>query len=497
MSKDITGEADWSKLMSSVRRKDLAKTKKSSLNAAGDRTEIERDYDRILFSTPVRRLADKTQVFPLERNDSVRNRLTHSHEVANIARSIGVAITNRPGSKLNDEHYRRDVPAMLAAVGLAHDIGNPPFGHQGEEAIGSWFKKNEATIFNFSHDWQGEENKDLLERMKQDYLRFEGNAQTLRIMTKLQIVNDNFGLNLSCGSLAALMKYPSPSDRTDKENISRKKFGYFHSEQDIVQEVWLQTDLKEGRRHPLTYIMEASDDIAYSVMDVEDAVKKGLVSYRDVVSYLENEKNKINTNNTEGSPAAKQVALIADVLKKCTAQTDEYEKENISPKELNDLSMQMFRVFAVGAMVSSVTTSFLEQQNAIEAGIVTEDLIAISDAKLLCKLLKKFAFENAYRHKTVLELELKGYKVLHSIMDMLWPSIVSRGNPKTQKNHAGTPFEKYAYGRISENYRRVFENPGNELPLTYKRCQLLADMVSGMTDSFAFSFEEELRALDC
>ena len=134
---------NWDKLMSSVRRKDIHATSATAgLNAGGDRTEVERDFDRVLFSAPVRRLSDKTQVFPLEKNDSVRTRLTHSHEVSNIARSMGIALTYKEGSPFTDDKYKRDFPAMLATIGLAHDIGNPPFGHQGEYAIGAWFDEN-------------------------------------------------------------------------------------------------------------------------------------------------------------------------------------------------------------------------------------------------------------------------------------------------------------------------------------------------------------------
>lgn len=123
---------DWTKLMAVTRRKDMHGGVGQPLNAGGDRTEIERDYDRVLFSTPVRRLADKAQVFPLEKNDSVRTRLTHSHEVSNIARSIGVALSHRKGTSFTSDEFRRDLPSILATIGLAHDIGNPPFGHQGE-----------------------------------------------------------------------------------------------------------------------------------------------------------------------------------------------------------------------------------------------------------------------------------------------------------------------------------------------------------------------------
>lgn len=479
---------NWKQLLSDKRRKDIHAGGEQPLNAGGDRTEIERDYDRVLFSTPVRRLADKTQVFPLERNDSVRTRLTHSHEVSNIARSIGVALSHRDGSPFCDDRFRRDLPAILATVGLAHDIGNPPFGHQGEYAIGDWFKKYGDHVFKYLDDCKPALSDGEKNRMRADFTAFEGNAQALRVLTKLQIMNDSFGLNLTCGALAALMKYPVTSEKRDKSNIATKKFGCFHSELDVVSDVWKETGLSEGLRHPLAFLMEASDDIAYSVLDVEDAVKKGLVSYRDLISHLEIGQDGEAENDK----------VIVDVCTRAGAQHAKHKSANLSPAEINDLSTQMFRVFAIGAMVSSVIEAFLEHKDRIEQGDLKDDLINVSSAALLCKKLKSFAFANAYKHRSVLELELEGHKVIHSIMDMLWPAIVSRGDPKCEtKGHPGTPFQKYAYGRISENYRRVFEAPNDDLPLGYRQCQLLADMVSGMTDSFALSFESELKELYC
>lgn len=486
---------NWKQLMSSMRRKDMHGGNTTPLNAGGDRTEIERDFDRVLFSTPIRRLADKTQVFPLEKNDSVRTRLTHSHEVSNIARSIGVALSYRSGSLFCNEDFRRDLPAILATIGLAHDIGNPPFGHQGEYAIGEWFTKNSSETFEYLKGRKLGLSKSEKERMRSDFEAFEGNAQALRVLTKLQIMNDNFGLNLTCGALAALMKYPITSDKRQKKNIATKKFGCFHSELDVVADVWKETGLKEGLRHPLTFLMEASDDIAYSVLDVEDAVKKGLVSFRDLISFLE---PKSLSEEASVSELTDKEALIASVCERAIVQHKKHKAAKLSPAEVNDLSIQMFRVFAVGEMVSSVIEAFLEQRENIEAGTLKTDLIEVSRSSLLCMKLKNFAFENAYKHRSVLELELEGHKVIHSIMDLLWPAITSRGDPQVEtKGHPGTPYQKYAYGRISENYRRVFESPNDNLPLGYRRCQLLADMVSGMTDSFALSFERELKQLHC
>lgn len=191
----------WDKLLNQVRRKELHGSTESMGTGAG-RTEFERDYDRILFATPTRRLADKTQVFPMEKHDSIRTRLTHSHEVSNLARSIGVRLAFEHaetvfGSDHESLQVKRNVPALLAAVGLAHDLGNPPFGHQGEVSIQQWFGEG------------GAGDVDI------DFQEFDGNAQTLRLLTRLQVLNDQFGLNLTLGTLAALTKYPSVYGSSD------------------------------------------------------------------------------------------------------------------------------------------------------------------------------------------------------------------------------------------------------------------------------------------
>ncbi len=257
----------WDNLLNPIRRKTLYGADESMRTGIG-RKELERDYDRILFAAPTRRLADKTQVFPMEQNDSVRTRLTHSHEVSNLARSIGVRIAFDHAEKVFGEdseklEVKRNIPSLLAAVGLAHDLGNPPFGHQGEIAIQQWFKE---------HPFE--------DKVAVDFLEFDGNAQTFRLLTRLQILNDKFGLNLTVATLAALIKYPSIYGSQDKGGF--KKYGIFNSEACIVKEIWDKTGLKAGIRHPLAYVMEACDDIAYSIIDAEDTVKKGYASFYDL-----------------------------------------------------------------------------------------------------------------------------------------------------------------------------------------------------------------------
>lgn len=463
------------KLFSQKRRKPKSKKKIKNLTESpindDTRTEIERDYDRILFSTPVRRLADKTQVFPLERNDSIRTRLTHSHEVANLAKSVGIDLVfdKKLFNELGEEGLR-NVPALLAAIGLAHDLGNPPFGHQGEEAIRSWFKNN-PDVFNVE---KGE--KKLTSAMQKDFLMFEGNAQTLRLLTRLQIIDDEYGLNLTCGTLAAIMKYTVPSNKIDKSenpNVSKKKFGYFQSELNIVDEIWKETGLAEGKRHPLTFVMEACDDIAYTVLDAEDAVKKKLVSFHDLIAYLKHHEN--------------DDPIIKYVCDKACEDNDKYRKNHssLSPAELNDISMQKFRVYAIGAMISCISETFVENKKKIFNGDFTEDLLKVSKAANFKKYLKNFDRENAYKHRSVLEVELQGYKTIQGIMDYLWRAI------SIEESKRG-PFETYVYARISENYRRTYENK-TKLPPRYKQLQLMTDMVSGMTDNFAIDFLNELK----
>ncbi|MEO3683079.1 dGTP triphosphohydrolase [Shewanella vesiculosa] len=475
---------DWNKLLNGQRRKDVHGTdlQKIGTNTSNGRFEVERDYDRILFSTPVRRLADKTQVFPLEINDSVRTRLTHSHEVSNLARGIGIRLTFELKEiifpeQLNDIVLERSVPALLAAIGLVHDLGNPPFGHQGEAAIQHWFKVNQEKVF-------GHSPEDHI----QDFLKFDGNSQTFRLVTKLQILNDNFGLNLTYATLASMLKYPY-SSTSKLDGKVWKKHGFFKSEENIVKDVWKKTGLKEGIRHPLTYVMEACDDIAYSVLDAEDTVKKGLASFYDLVDFLESW-----VSNNQSEEKSENLKIITDIVEKIKNKNSEFKKENLSPAELNDMSMQMFRVYSVAELVNSVVDAFKSNiESFLSSDCNHKDLISLSLGKELCEALKEFDYRWGYRHKSVLKLELEGFNYIHSLMNMLWIGI--HGNLK-KEHESTTPFGKYAYQKISENYRRIFEDPTNDMPTIYKEAQLLTDAISGMTDSYLIILHNELKSLD-
>lgn len=254
----------------------------------GVRSVFQQDYDRILFSTPVRRLADKTQVWPMDENDGVRTRLTHSHEVANLARSIGTRVFRRAEGSFCKASLNETVQPMLSAIGLAHDLGNPPFGHQGETAIGNWFKVRQAWIFTRAC---AEEGADTLEQcvpesLWPEFTKFDGNPQSLRLLAKLQTHHARVGLDLTAATLAAALKYPVHVTNRNKARAQAKKSGYFESERDVIEWIRSETGLEEGQRHPLTWIMEACDDIAYSVLDVDDLLKKSVLSPDDVLVAL-------------------------------------------------------------------------------------------------------------------------------------------------------------------------------------------------------------------
>ena len=449
----------WEKLLSPVRRKKLHSAQESMGTGAG-RAESERDYDRILFTAPTRRLADKTQVFPMDESDYVRTRLTHSHEVSNLARSIGVRLAFENAEKIFGADHealqvRRVVPSILAAAGLAHDLGNPPFGHQGEVAMQQWFA----------------ETRDKGLQMAPDFIEFDGNAQTFRLLTRLQVLNDNFGLNLTLGTLATLVKYPSIYGSGDKHGF--KKHGIFQSEAEVIQEVWTHTGLAPGIRHPLAYVVEACDDIAYSIIDAEDTVKKGYASFYDVMDFLK--------SYDPSDP------VILEVVEKSCERNKEFRKNDLSSRELNDISMQMFRVKAISEMIVAATNTFVTSAPNLLNGSVAQgfELIAASRSGPLCKAAKQFDLRHGFQQKDVLKLELQGNNYIKGMMDMIWGAIQNEEAPNR-------PFERYVFGVLSENYRRVYSQSKKD---AYAQCQLLGDAVSGMTDSYLVNKHKELRSL--
>ncbi|TPL76247.1 dNTP triphosphohydrolase [Mesorhizobium sp. B2-3-13] len=468
-------------LWSTSRRGDRDKGKKAvdTTGPSDVRTPFEHDYDRLMFSTPVRRMADKTQVFPLEKNDGVRTRLTHSYEVANLARSIGNRLVRtKPGifgSPEGDLHG----PTVLATVGLAHDLGNPPFGHQGENEIRRWFEAKSAAEIFMPKGMEG-----VLAPLQHDFLKFEGNAQTLRLLSCLQVSSGGYGLDLTATTLAAVMKYTAPAAKAGKgANASLKKPGFMRSEAEVVEWVRNETGLQEGQRHPLTWLMEACDDIAYSVLDVEDAIKKSIVSAEDVLAYLHREANK----NECMLGVAKQL-------------TKDFEKADAhaSPTQAKEIKASYLRTRLIEALVVTATSAFIEHQKGI---FDFSHQVALLDERTpggeLYEKLKGFAKSHAYNHPTVLRTEHLGAVALSKLLDWFWEGITDRQKPEDPLSRRRTAFGSYVYALISDNYRHEFEvrAGAKKLPLRYTEMQLLTDMVSGMTDGFAMELFADLEHL--
>lgn len=257
---------NWENLLSEERQR------KSQSKSLPHRNEFDKDYERIIYSSSLRRLQDKAQVFPLQNNDFTRTRLTHSLEVASLGRSLAWNIGDWLIKKevFKDFSEAKELASLVEVSCLVHDLGNPPFGHYGEDIIRKWFDvwfdsdEYKSTSIKF---------KELNEQQKYDFIFFEGNAQAIRILSKLQFLNDEYGANFTFATLGTLMKYPWASNDDKNKSRKNKKFGYFYSEQALFDEIKNKIGI-DGCRHPATYIMEAADDIAYLTADIEDAVKK-------------------------------------------------------------------------------------------------------------------------------------------------------------------------------------------------------------------------------
>lgn len=446
------------------------------------RSVFQQDFDRLLFSTPVRRLSDKTQVWPMDENDGVRTRLTHSHEVANLARSLGSRIASQ-NSTTFEADLHDVVQPILWAIGLAHDLGNPPFGHQGEVAIGAWFEERKSWIFShLTADGDGDEFATPLdEYLRLEFLKFDGNPQTLRLVTKLQTHAYNLGLDLSAATLAALLKYPVSARNRDKGNPAHKKVGYFDSEAEIVAWIRQKTGLKEKQRHPLTWIMEACDDIAYSILDVDDVMKKGIVSPEDILSQM------------LGSECLRKLN-VADKIRKAF---DKVDKDKRSVFVSRDVKIGYMRAYFMDALLEEASKNFLDQSVAI--GSYDTEVEPILEKSELCGFLKNIAKDHAFSNPSVLKSEAIGAEAIGEVLSFFWKAIRDRDKDADIKSHRTTAASKFAWSLVSPNYieeaSRCICEETPEHEVRYAELRLLTDMVSGMTDTFAMKLRNDIKAL--
>jgi dGTPase len=451
----------WPTLLNSERRRG------SKRRTTEFRDEFERDYDRAVFSTPVRRLQDKAQVFPLEPHDAVRTRLTHSLEVSTVARALARKADEWIASKeFITPIQERAISTIAATCGLIHDLGNPPFGHAGEQAISTWFQKqypNSIDPFrDFANSFGVTFGSLRPEQLASDFWLFEGNAQTLRLISKLQIMSDEYGLNFTYGTLSAVCKYIAASDRTDTNYQERKKPGYFASENDLLAEIRVRVGTGEAR-NPITYLVEASDDIVYSVVDIEDGVKKGVVNWENIHNAL----------------SAEQCPMIDRCLAEAAKGQDD------------EIRSQLFRIAGIGAMADAVLEIFKHRYEQIMCGEYHEELINDFECAAACfvSACKKFARKNVYTSKETLRLEVMGRQVIHNLMDIFWEGACDPKRGGTVKEFPGK-----IHGIMSGNYRTIFNSAlASGLPESYCQRQLLTDYICGMTDTFACTLHRQLN----
>jgi dGTPase len=440
----ITMAMDWQKLLSS-KRFGLSDSHESLT-----RTPFHKDHDRVVFSSSFRRLERKTQVHPLRENDHIHSRLTHSLEVSCVGRSLGALVGEMLESSLPNTISPADLGAIVQAACLAHDIGNPPFGHTGEDAIRNWFRDSS--------------NKHFLSGLSpvqiKDFQTFEGNAQGLRILTQLEYHRFDGGMRLTYATLGAFLKYPWHSDYQDP--AKGEKFGVYQSEQaffhKIANELGL-IEVAENRycRHPLVYLMEASDDICYAIIDLEDGVEMNLLEYKEVEQLL--------------------LDLIGDDVPQ-----DYFETTDEDPARRR---LAILRGKAIEIMVNSVAIAFVSNEAAILEGRLDSDLISLADKKVTTCIqsAKAIARQKIFREPKKALIEIGAYATLGSLLDAFLSAVDEVLEGQT----------------VSYKSQRILELIGRHAPKKdwdkYRAYLRVVDYISGMTDDYAVELAQAIRGL--
>ena len=471
---------NWKNILCEDRIRQFSK----STSSRDLRTEFEKDYHRIISSAAFRRLQDKTQVFPLDKNDYVRTRLTHSLEVSSFARSlgqsVGQSIINNKLSKDFSYEQRESISDILECAGLIHDIGNPPFGHFGESAIQDWCKNNFVKL-TFK---EKKINEILSDEQKNDFYHFEGNAQALRVVSKLHFLVDENGMNLTKALLSTIIKYPVNSTGIDKYsgNIRTKKMGYFDADKDIFENVDASVG-SNGNRNPLTYLLEAADDIAYLTADIEDSLKKGMISLDTLI--LEINKRISESQNKEAADFANQ--CLEKLNKKYEKATD----KNLSEPDV--YAIENWMVIVQGQVLQLVTDCFVDNYESIMAGTFAKSLIEESKASLLMDILGDIAFKYTFTSKPIYKLEIAADTILNFLLDKFMKAILYYDTDEKL-----SVVDKKIISMISRDYMHIYHyysEGKSESDRLYLRLLLVTDYICGMTDSFAKNLYQEFNGL--
>jgi len=448
---------------------------------------FEKDYSKIVSSASFRRLQDKTQVFPLDKSDFIRTRLTHSIEVSTIARQLGIMISKnttpyRPQDI--DENIAEGIASVLLCAGLLHDLGNPPFGHFGETTIGDWFHDNLSAIKYKATPLRSR----LTEQMQKDLENFEGNAQALRILAKAR---HNAEINLSAAVIRTLVKYPTSSLDFDRDHadIRRHKLGYFAAEESTLQALsdWTRTIDTSGAllRHPLTYLLEAADDIAYATADLEDAYKKKLFNLKDFIEYLESCYRDLPC--TRGEPAYYTNKLVVNLKERCTQMNE-------------STAFSSWLNYTRRWLMHSAIFRFSSNYQQIMLGTYTHDLFHNTYHRLTIKALEKAAVKFVFDSSSILKLELSSQTILSFLLDKFVHAVLYYDPAYADEEHGyvQTKADQKYLSIFSDNYKQDYANTktGDEDYDLYLRLLMVTDYISGMTDSYARTLYRELSGIE-
>lgn len=444
---------NWEQLLSLKRFGDT--DKRLRIHQDETRLGFEVDYDRIIFSDSFRSLQDKTQVVPLSKTDFVHTRLTHSLEVSVVARSLGRIAGKSILEKypnLKEMGYQvNDFGAIVAAAALSHDIGNPPFGHSGEKSIGEYFKSgNGLKLKPFLNDKQW-----------QDFIDFEGNANGFKILTETRN-NIDGGLRLSYATLGAFMKYPKESlPKKPTNHIVDKKFGIFQTEKTIFDEVAHELGLTKLRndghlaynRHPLAFLVEAADDICYTIIDFEDGINLGLISEDYALEYLIN--------------------LVRDTINTSKYNSLQNTKDRIS----------YLRALAIGNLIQEAAAIFIKNEEAILHGNFKRSLLEKSKYEAQINDIIKLSVEKIYQSKEVVEKEIAGYQIIADLLDVFIRAI------NNTHNHEASNFDKLILLLLPEKYKEIHED-------LYARILNICNLVANFSDGYAILLHKKIKGVE-
>jgi len=464
---------------------------------------LESDRGRIINSAAIRRLQQKTQVFPLERNAAVRSRLTHSLEVQQVGRfivqRIFASLTAQQQKDYGLTDLERPLESLVEMACLMHDIGNPPFGHFGEAAINNWFNSN---LNNVAPNRCKEPNTGIaviFKNLALDICNFEGNAQGIRIIHSLQ------SLNLTYSQSAGILKYTRPAGLDSKnipqnKNYLMKKVGYYYSEKNFVETLQAELKIEAYCRHPASYIMEAADDISYCLADIEDAVETDIISTELLCSKLKLHYKKelinLTLNDTQHSDFVDKAVDYA--LARAQAQ----------PHNFNSEFFIYLRVGLLHPLVNHAAKRFIENIEPIYHGDFNGALLEDkSHLHGVTKTLKKVALEHVFSHKEVEKLELQGYRIINGLLDCYKPllQLSSDDFKRALNGDSRLLIESRLVKKLSKKHLNSYQHAINDMQEEpdhftayefYYRCRLIQDYISGMTDQFAYDEYRSLMVID-